>query len=465
MSRKVPESCSWFDINQKLDLIPQLNPPEPWAYGLYPPPTPSQLDNLAIHPSGFDPNADVDKKTTARVKIIKRLSNGLEHGHQVLLCKIEKYPQSLAQPQMPFPRLNPELKSLGTLSENAISYIILKVSDGFLHPSGLGVPPYDNWELAAHFHVRESAALRLHYEKHLVRGNIMGPPYHVPSYYGTWIVKLPYRDSQDGVQKVRYVGAIATEYIRGLSIQNLCESPDPETDRLVPMMSNVFLRHEDPGSDLGSLTPNVEDFRLDVLKLWLEGVVKSLHVGVQFHNLGPQNILVTQLDLDGSSTPTRVVFSDYSRSEIYEKTQLARDPAWPSQHPLTQLPNPVHPFERFCIHSVSILLEWVPREWEDRAWLFDYWLGETFGKVEDSAEHSVFRGVATERHLRTRDLRKIVADIAAGAQVAGRPSIRMWLLEPLGRRILPRLEDWASLQQWNMNNLVNPADRRAMFDE
>lgn len=407
MNRQVPQNCPWFDINEKLELIPQVNPPEPWGYGVYPPPTPSQLDNLAVHPSGFDPNADVDKKTTAKVRIIKRLSNGLKHGHQVLLCKMEKYPQSLAQPQMPFPRLNSDLKSLGAYDEKTVNYIILKVSDGFLFPSGLGVPPCDNWQLAEHFHVRESAALRLHYENHLVRGNIMGPPYHVPSYYGTWIIKILGDDEDDDV---RYVGAVATEYIRGLSIKNLCESRQSETDRLVPRNDNVKPEYR---SILPPMKPHDKNFRLDVLKLWLEGVVKSLHVGVQFHNLGPQNILVAQADLDGSSTPTRVVFSDYSRSEIYEKTQLARDPAWPSQHPLTQLPNPVHPLERFCIHSIWILLGWFPQEWEENPLTFDCWLGKVFGKLKDSAQHSVFREFMNEYHQRTRELRKTMADLGA----------------------------------------------------
>ncbi|EQB51548.1 hypothetical protein CGLO_08895 [Colletotrichum gloeosporioides Cg-14] len=357
MNHEVPKNCPSFDIGQKLDLIPRVNPPEPWGYGVYPPPTPSQLDNLATHPSGFDPNADIDKKTTATVKIIKRHSNTLKHGHQVLLCKMTKYPRSLAQPQMPFPRFDPETKT-----DNSVNYFILKVSDGLLFPRGLGVPPYDNWQLAEHFHVRESAALRFHYEKHLVRGDIMGPPYHVPSYYGTWIVKLPYTDQREGVRKIRYFGAIATEYVRGLSIKNLCSSYDPEETRLAPKSYNTS-------------------------SSWLEGVVKSLHVGVQWCDLNPQNILATVLDLNGSSVPTRVVFSDFPRTEIYEKAQLARNPEWPSRHPLTELPNPPLPFEWFCIDAISLFL--------------------------GCSEYSVFRTSMSDYDRRIRELGKIVADLGA----------------------------------------------------
>ncbi|CAI0650150.1 unnamed protein product [Colletotrichum noveboracense] len=405
MNHEVPKNCPWFDIGQKLDLTPRVNPPEPWGYGVYPPPTPSQLDNLATHPSGFDPNAYIDKKTTVTVKIIKRLSNTLKHGHQVLLCKMTKYPRSLAQPQMPFPRFDPKTKT-----DNSVNYFILKVSDGLLFPRGLSVPPYDNWQLTEHFHVRESAALRFHYEKHLVRGDIMGPPYHVPSYYGTWIVKLPYTDQREGVTKIRYFGAIATEYIRGLSIKNLCSSYDPEETRLVPKNYNVKPEYR---SALGSMNPQDETFRLDVLKLWLEGVVKSLHVGVQWCNLDPQIILATVLDLNGSSVPTKVVFSDFSRTEIYEKTQLARNPEWPNRHPLTELPKPPLPFERFGIDAISLFLGWYPQRWEASPWLYDHWLGWVFGRIEDSSEYSVFRTSNSDYESRVRELRKIVADLAA----------------------------------------------------
>ncbi|KAI8265286.1 hypothetical protein K4K58_011440 [Colletotrichum sp. SAR11_239] len=414
-------NCPWFDAGETLELLPRLSPPEPWGYNLYPPATPAQLDGLR----NFDPDAGVDKETIAHVKIIKHLSNDTKGFYQVLLCKMTKYPRSLVQPQMPFPRLYPETKT-----KDSVDYFIVKVSNGLVFPGGPGNPPYGNWQLAEHFYARESAALRLHYEKHLVRGNIMGSPYHVPSYYGTWVVKVPYVNEEDrNAPKIRYAGAIAVEYIRGLSIKNLCISNDPEDPVLVPKDYDVRPEYR---SALGSMNPQDETFRLDVLKLWLDGVVKSLHVGVQLHNLSPRNILVTVLDLNGSPIPTRVVLADYSCSEIYEKNKYARNPElpeWPSRHPLTELPNPPHPFERFCIHSIWRFQGWYPERWDTSPWLCEHWLGWVFGKIEDSSKYSVFRmstndyyafgkiGDSSEfmdnNNRRVRELRKTVADLAA----------------------------------------------------
>ncbi|KAJ5000043.1 hypothetical protein K4K48_003244 [Colletotrichum sp. SAR 10_66] len=414
-------NCPWFDAGETLELLPRLNPPEPWGYNLYPPATPAQLDGLR----NFNPDAGVDKETIAHVKIIKHLSNDTKGFYQVLLCKMTKYPRSLVQPQMPFPRLDPETKT-----KDSVDYFVVKVSNGLVFPGGPGDPPYGNWQLAEHFYARESAALRLHYEKHLVRGNIMGSPYHVPSYYGTWVVKVPYVNEEDrNAPKIRYAGAIAVEYIRGLSIKNLCISNDPEDPVLVPKDCDVRPEYR---TALGSMNPQDETFRLDVLKLWLDGVVKSLHVGVQLHNLSPRNILVTVLGLNGSPIPTRVVLADYSCSEIYEKNMYARNPElpeWPSRHPLTELPNPPHPFERFCIHSIWRFQGWYPERWDTSPWLFEHWLGWVFGKIEDSSKYSVFRMSTNDYYAfgkieyssefmenndrRVRELRKTVADLAA----------------------------------------------------
>ncbi|KAK2764646.1 hypothetical protein CKAH01_04811 [Colletotrichum kahawae] len=97
-----PREATWFNVGQTLELLPHLNPAEPWG-AAYPLPKWSEMKNIAAYPRGFDPDAEVDEKVVAKAEIVRLLSSGLGRGCQVLLCKMAEYPQTLAQPQMPFP--------------------------------------------------------------------------------------------------------------------------------------------------------------------------------------------------------------------------------------------------------------------------------------------------------------------------------------------------------------------------
>ncbi|KAI8170520.1 hypothetical protein K4K49_001218 [Colletotrichum sp. SAR 10_70] len=416
MDFQPPRETAWFDVGQTLELFPHLNLAEPWG-GAYPVPKWSEMKNIAAYPRGFDPDAEVDKAVICKVKIISHLRVGLGRGPQVLLCKATQYPQTLAQSQMPFPPSDAK--------EHLADHFVLKVSDGGLFPGGGGIPPWNNWELADQDHSRDSSALRYLYQKHLERGVIMGYPYHVPSYFGTWVVKLPY-ENKAGEQKMRYVGAVAMEFIRGVSIDDLCKgvliknrninlkSDDDENESffhaacLVPRNDPGLFR----GPEFAGLVIDAEDeaFRLTVLKGVLDGVVKTLHAGVQYNDPSPQNTFVTIVDDSNSEAAVpRIVFLDYFSFEIYEKTKYAKDPEWPDVHPLAEEPRPVHPFERCCIIPLSKFSGWYPPLWDKHPLLFDCWLGKMFGKVEEGS-YSIFSDRGDESG---RSLRKLVADHGA----------------------------------------------------
>ncbi|KAI8310617.1 hypothetical protein K4K59_008131 [Colletotrichum sp. SAR11_240] len=386
------------------------------------------MKNIAAYPRGFDPVAEVDEKVIAKAEIVRLLSGGLGSGCQVLLCKMAEYPQTLAQPQMPFPA--PDANGL------LADHFVLKVSDGGVFPSGGPFPPWNNWELADQAHGRDSSALKYLYQKHLERGKIMGDPYNVPSYFGTWVVKLPY-DNNAGEQKMRYVGAVAMEFIRGVSISDLCKGQylpwsnnpyynsysddDKDEPEPGPSRSEVLRPRNAPhlfkGPEFAGLAIDVESkpFRLEVLKRILDGVVRTLHVGVEFSDLRPENTFVTILDDSGSETALpRVVFLNYWQCQIWEKTRYAKLPDYPDQDPLTEELHPIHPFERFStVHMRNLSIRfsgWYPAIWDKHPLLFDCWLGMVFGKVEDSASYSIFKN--RDKEL-TRSMRKIVANYGA----------------------------------------------------
>ncbi|KAJ3951840.1 hypothetical protein N0V92_011736 [Colletotrichum tropicale] len=296
------------------------------------------MSNIAAaYPRGFDPTAEVDEAVICKVKIIRHLRFGLGRGSQVLLCEITKYPQALAQPQMPFPRFTSNQKAE---NEHLLDWIVLKVYDGRLFPTGSVIPPWNNWELADQSHSRNSSALKFLYQKHQQQHTIMGSPYHVPSYFGTWVAEIPY-ENKAGEQKTRYVGAVAMEFIRGVSIGDLCEreprknrnlrsddaedEPGPNMARLIPRNDPDLFR----GLEFAGQVIDVESeaFRLMMLKRMLEGVVSTLHLGAEHTEMSPYNTFVSILDDCGSRTVLpRVVYLDYFDFEVYEKTRYAADP-------------------------------------------------------------------------------------------------------------------------------------------
>lgn len=415
-----PLAAPWLDVGQTLELFPHLNPAEPWD-GAYPCPPVSELENIASYPRGFDPDAEVDNQVICKVEIIRHLRFGIGRGPQVLLCKITEYPQTLAQPQMPFPQFTSDQKAEDPI---LVDWIVLKVSDGHLFPAGGGVPPWDNWELADQSHTRNSSALKYLYQKDQQLHTIMGSPHCVPSYFGTWVFKLPYQN-KDGDQKIRYVGAVAMEFIRGASISELCQGVPPKnhsinlewddakygtrinTPRLFPREDSDLFR----GPEFASIHQEWEPFRMDILRPMLLGVVYILHAGVHYNGLSPQSTFVTTFkdERDVLGRRPRVVFLDYFDFEIYEKTTYAADPRWPDQHPLAEEPRPVHPFERCCIIPLSEFSGWYPPLWDKHPLLFDCWLGRNFGKVEEGM-FSVFGDRCDEPD---RSLRKLVADYGA----------------------------------------------------
>ncbi|KAH0427481.1 hypothetical protein CcaCcLH18_09649 [Colletotrichum camelliae] len=420
-----PGKAPWFDVGQTLQLLPHLDPPEPWG-GAYPCPSASELKNIAApYPRGFDPDAQVDEKVVAKVEVTRHLRVGLGSGPQVLLCKITKYPQTLAQPQMPFPRFTSDQKAK---NEHLLDWIVLKVADGRLFPGGSVIPPWNNWELADQSHSRDSSALKFLYQKHQQHHTIMGSPYHVPAYFGTWVAEIPY-ENKAGEQKTRYVGAVAMEFIRGVSISDLCErarpknrhlrsddaedEPGPNMARLIPRNDPDLFR----GPEFAGQVMDVdsEAFRLMVLKRMLEGAVNTLHLGAEYTEMTPHNTFVSILDDCGSRTILpRVVYLDYSNFEVYEKTKYAADPEWPDQDPLTEKQHPIHPFERFAtVHQCTFSVNfsgWYPAIWDKYPLLFDCWLGKTFGLIVEGPTYSIFQDRGDEP---TRTLRKIVADYGA----------------------------------------------------
>ena len=143
-----------------------------------------------------------------------------------------------------------------------------------------------------------------------------------------------------------------------------------------------------------------KDYRLQVLAMLLDGVVKQRHVGVDQRDLAPRNVfLIPPPKLTQEPTqeltqelmqelPQRVVLIDYNTATVWELTKYGKRAIQLARLP----PNPM---KRFWRTWLSELAGWAPTELSDsrrfQEWLFQEFGGEKRALYEPVLEELEFR--------------------------------------------------------------------------
>ncbi|KAI8177564.1 hypothetical protein K4K51_005327 [Colletotrichum sp. SAR 10_75] len=148
--------------------------------------------------------------------------------------------------------------------------IVIKIFDHDYYPHTVTFPrPFTHYQLADQDLSRQASALRyMHRVGRDENGieipgklRLTGGHNLTPEYYGTWVIDLN-RISADGK---RYAGAVAMEYIDGVSMEDLCTREDEDSMRVYPMAEPQPLYDADDENDTHGYLDMGEHTRLKVL--------------------------------------------------------------------------------------------------------------------------------------------------------------------------------------------------------
>ncbi|KAK2764630.1 hypothetical protein CKAH01_04795 [Colletotrichum kahawae] len=285
--------------------------------------------NLATQPSGsFDPDAKPDQML--RLSVTKTLSGGFNKGPQVLLCEVLEAPSAKSSRYTPL--------ELG-------DRIVIKVFDHECYPQVITFPrPYPPEVVADQDLSREASVfLYMHRigrdetskEEPLYR-KLTGGMLLAPEYHGTWAIKLDRTN--------RYVGAVAMEYIDGVSLEDLCTRLD-DSGRVYPNILPVPLYDTDEEPQTHGILDMKDESRLKILADILEWVVKV----------------------------------NYSYCRVWEMTYKGIGPLSGRESDNQRLPLPVHPADHFTTREFCDFTGWFPYQWWHDETKFEAWLLEAFG--------------------------------------------------------------------------------------
>ncbi|OBR03498.1 hypothetical protein CH63R_12625 [Colletotrichum higginsianum IMI 349063] len=354
-------SSARFDIAQygsgkQLDLK-KYSPANPHGLSRYPAMPPPPL----YHLRGFNPGSE----TQVKLEILESLSGGVDGRAQVLLCKVIKPPPASSTVNVGEGDHEP-VPGPGTR-------IVAKVYDSRFWPSDYGAP-ISNHKLADGDLCCESYAYKYLYQKKLT-----GYPHLTAQYYGTWAVTLP-----RGKNKSMSVGLILMEHIVGYSIDELCDRDKYE--QLVPDVSAPIIFHESNQAKDGEVCLELtKENRMEVLKQFIDGCVRHMHVGIAHNDAEPHNVFVTMRNGNDDLDKPRTVMLDHILTEVWSMTADARKPGCET-HCLEMSSKPPHPMERYSVKALPNFAGWYPGHWvkPGNHKLFDQWLIEAFGPLEDS---------------------------------------------------------------------------------
>ncbi|EQB59258.1 hypothetical protein CGLO_00383 [Colletotrichum gloeosporioides Cg-14] len=342
-------------LSLHIKITPQYGPshfPWPWK-------SPSRIKTpfpypVRTHPSGFDPERAVPANEKLRLCVLETLSGGFEKGPQVVLCRIKDAPSETTPHHAPLA---------------AGMKIVIKIFDHEYYPH----TPINNLS-------REASALRyMHRAGRDENGNelpgklrLTGGHNLTPEYYGTWVIDL---SSADGK---RFAGAVAMEYIDGVSMEDLCTREDEDSMRVYPMAEPQSLYDADENETHGYLDMG-EHTRLKVLVDILGGFVEALSFGVDHGEYELGNFMITYLSHGKQLRFPRVV------------------QRWSDNQ---QVSYPVHPADHFTVREIVDFCGWWPYEWWHDESQFYAWLVKEFGPMEENVAPwhlSLYATLETER--------------------------------------------------------------------
>lgn len=173
-----------------------------------------------------------------------------------------------------------------------------------------------------------------------------------PGYHGSWTFDLPILHNKKVL--ARPVRLVLLEHLHWRSMKELYALNSPGLSEA----PDAFYINE--------------EWRLEVLKRLLEGIMKQRHIGVDQRDLATRNIYLVPLQgqtlIPGDSLP-RVVLIDYNASIVWDRTQVEKHPG----------PKPRNPMEVYWKESLPELYGWLPNEWYQKPNLRQQWLVEQFG--------------------------------------------------------------------------------------
>ncbi|CAI0647986.1 unnamed protein product [Colletotrichum noveboracense] len=223
--------------------------------------------SVRTYPSGFDPVRTAPANERMHLSVLETLSGGFEKGPQVVLCRV------IQAPSKPTPYHAPLAAGMK---------IVIKIFDHEYYLHKVTFPgSYTHYQLADQHLSREASALRyMHRAGRDENGNelpgklrLTGGHNLTPEYYGTWAIALSSEDEW------RYAGAVAMEYIDGVSMEDLCTREDEDSMRVYPMTEPQPLYNADENETHGFLDMG-ENSRLKVLADILSGFVEGYSFGV-----------------------------------------------------------------------------------------------------------------------------------------------------------------------------------------
>ncbi|KAI8252055.1 hypothetical protein K4K53_011479 [Colletotrichum sp. SAR 10_77] len=243
--------------------------------------------------------------------------------------------------------------------------------------------PYTHYQLADQDLSRQASALRyMHRAGRDEKGNelpgklrLTGGHNLTPEYYGTWVIGLNL-SSPDGK---RYAGAVAMEYIDGVSMEDLCTREDEDSMRVYPMAEPQPLYDAEENETHGYLDMG-EHTRLKVLADILGGFVEALSFGVDHGEYELGDFMITYLSHGKQLRFPRVVKLNYKFCQVWCMTRMAKIQRWSDNE---QLPYPVHPADHFTLREIVDFCGWWPYEWWHDESRFYAWLVKEFGPMEE----------------------------------------------------------------------------------
>ncbi|EQB43844.1 hypothetical protein CGLO_17454 [Colletotrichum gloeosporioides Cg-14] len=275
-----------YTVGKKLTLFP-YEPVRPYG-------TPAYHSPRGVR--NFDPKADF-AKTQAKVQIEKIIRVGPDRESQIFSCKVLEAPveERPAFYQSPL-SLIPKNKDSKARRPPLTRKLVGKVNDNTWLPSCF--------------------------------------------FYGGWVTKVKYGTNMMGEPQFKYVGLILIEYIDDRSIEDLCFREDVEEGYIGELCPYEFsFGISGKGNQIRRVTFDEKNRQL-VIQIMLHGICQGFQLGVEHHNLSPENVFVTLRNGTQDLEELRVVILDH------EDTQ--------------KLPFPTHPRERCSVVALTKFQGWWP---------------------------------------------------------------------------------------------------------
>ncbi|KAH0439426.1 hypothetical protein CcaCcLH18_02903 [Colletotrichum camelliae] len=426
---------------------------------------------------GFDPT-NLPPTPDLVLEVFEGLSSGIKKCNQITVCRIATNLENHHDPNVQGPREGQQWPDL----------VVCKAFDPPFYPilEGRGLDKAAEAALS-----REAGAYR-----YLYSNNMTGLPHPTPEFYGTYVAVFDLGLDDDNLidlgledkhQTYRCVPVILMEHVEGFSMENLCTRHNT-TNELIPRNLRPIFHYDANGSPV-TLALHKQN-RKEVMRQVLDGLVKMLHVGLEFGGIEARQIMITIKNGQHDLEVPRAVVLDYTMSDIWCMTHAGKTDRH-RLYDLQKLPKPVHPMQIFDFEELNNTIGfWPPSycyettndneareaEWardsegirirDDHGRLrhrseveYDKWLLETFGPFEEG-RYSVYKTLDLIEEAEER-AREAAAKEAFAVEKALRDSLR----DPA--KEAEEAEEWAAVKETSMElamDAVVAAAKRAFKD-